>query len=132
MQIKVHFKFFYSARIESKFLNFRKRNSAFDIHDTNGIKLLTRLRLNISHLNEHKFLHNFNDTVDSLCTCGCEPEITLHYLLLSCNLYSTQRVVLLNNACILNPSLKNYSNEKLLSILLYGSEDFNCNMDKEY
>ena len=30
-----------------------------------------------------------------------------------------------------DPSLKNLSNEKLLSILLYGSEDFNCNMNKE-
>ena len=32
-----------------------KANSVFDIHDTNGIKLLSRLRLNFSHLNEHKF-----------------------------------------------------------------------------
>ena len=32
-----------------------KGNSMFDIHDTNGIKLLSRLRLNFSHLNEHKF-----------------------------------------------------------------------------
>ena len=32
-----------------------KGNSVFDIHDTNGIKLLSRLRLNFSHLNEHKF-----------------------------------------------------------------------------
>ena len=37
----------------------------------------------------------------------------------------------LNNVCILNPSLAYYSNEKLLNILLYGSEDFNCNMNKE-
>ena len=29
-----------------------KGNSVFDIHDTNGIKLLSRLRLNFSHLNE--------------------------------------------------------------------------------
>ena len=36
-----------------------------------------------------------------------------------------------NNSCILNPSLKNYPNEKLLKILLYGSEDFNCNMENE-
>ena len=65
-----------------------------------------------------------------MCTCGCKPETTLHYLL-CCNLYSTQRLELLNNVCILNPSLKNYSNEKILNILLYGSEEFNCNMNKE-
>ena len=102
----------------------------FDIHDTNWIELLSRLKLNFSHLNEHKFRHNFSDKVDPMCTCGLEPETTLHYLL-RCNLYSTQRLELLNNVCILNPSLKNYSNKKLLNIPLYGSEDLNCNMSKE-
>ena len=39
----------------------RKENSVFAIHDTNGLKLLTRLRLNFSHLNENKFRHDFKD-----------------------------------------------------------------------
>ena len=50
-----------------------KGNSVFHINDINGIKLLSRLRLNFSHLNEHKFRHNFNDTVDPMCACGREP-----------------------------------------------------------
>ena len=29
-----------------------------------SIKLLTRLRLNFIHLNEHKFRNNFNDTLN--------------------------------------------------------------------
>ena len=58
-----------------------------------------------SHLNQHKFWHNFKDTVDSTCTCGFEPKTTLHYLL-HCNLYSTQRPELLNNICTLNLSLQ--------------------------
>ena len=88
------------------------------------------LRLNFNHLNEHKFWHNFNDTVDSMYTCGLELGTTLHYLM-RCYLYSTQRLELLNNVCIVNPSLKSYFNKKLLNILLYGSEDFSCNMNKE-
>ena len=32
-----------------------RENSVFAVHDSNGLKLLTRLRLNFSHLNEHKF-----------------------------------------------------------------------------
>ena len=113
-------------------LNFirTKGKSVFDIHDTNGIKLLRRLRLNFSHLNEHKFRHNFNDTVDPMCTSGRQSETTLHYLL-RCNLYFTQRLELLNNVCILNSPVKHYSNEKLLNILLYGSEDFKCNLNKK-
>ena len=121
-----------SNKLKVTILNFirPKGNSVFDTHDTNEIRLLIRLRLNFSHLNEHRFWHNFNDTVDPMCTCDCEPETTL-YQLLRCNLYSTQRLKLFNNVCILNPSLKGYSNEKLLNILLNVSEDFNCNMNKE-
>ena len=107
-----------------------KANSVLDTHDTNGIKLLSRLRLNCSHLSENKFRHNFNDRVDPMCTCGLEPETTLHYLL-RCSLFSTQRPELLNNVFILNPSIKNYSNENLLNVLLHGSEDFNWNLNKE-
>ena len=64
-----------------------KENSVFAIHDTKGLKLLTRLRLNFSHLNEHKFRHGFKDTVDPVCKCGVETETTLHFLL-RCRLYS--------------------------------------------
>ena len=56
------------------------------------------------------------------------------HFITSCGLISSptkERLELLHNVYILNPSLKNYSNEKLLNILLYGSEGFNCNMNKE-
>ena len=33
-----------------------RENSVFEVHDINGLKLLTRLRLDFSNLNEHKFL----------------------------------------------------------------------------
>ena len=44
-----------------------KENFIFGVSDIYGIKLLTRLRLNFSHLNEHKFRHNFNDTINPTC-----------------------------------------------------------------
>ena len=34
-------------------------NSIFNCHSTKGIKLITRLRLGLSHLREHKFQDNF-------------------------------------------------------------------------
>ena len=91
---------------------------------------MSRLRLNFNHLNRHKFRNSFNDTVDPMCTCGLEQETTLHYLL-HYNLYSVQRLELLFNACDLNLSLKSHSDENFLNVLLYGSEEFNCNMNKE-
>ena len=73
-----------------------KENFVFAIHDTKGLKLLTRLRLNFSHLNEHKFRHGFKDTVDPMCKCGLETKTTLHFLL-RCRLYLTIRTELLGD-----------------------------------
>ena len=39
-----------------------KANSIFNIHSSIGIKYLTRLRLSFSHLKEHNFQHNFQDS----------------------------------------------------------------------
>ena len=36
----------------------------YNIHNPVGLKFLTRLRLGLSHLNEHKFKHNFQDCVN--------------------------------------------------------------------
>ena len=45
------------------------------------LKLLSRLRLQFSHLNEHKFRHSFNDTVNPRCPCGTEVETNEDFLL---------------------------------------------------
>ena len=38
----------------------------YNIHNPIGLKLLTRLRLGLSHLNEHKFKHNYQDCIISI------------------------------------------------------------------
>ena len=45
-------------------------NSVFNIYELNGLKLLTRLRLGLTHLNEHRFRHNFENCVNPLCSCS--------------------------------------------------------------
>ena len=37
------------------------QNPVYNIHDPMGIKYLTKLRLGLSHLNDHKFRRNFQD-----------------------------------------------------------------------
>ena len=39
-------------------------NSTYKIYDPLAMKLLTRLRLGFSHLSEHKFRHNFADSLN--------------------------------------------------------------------
>ena len=107
-----------------------RENSVFTVHDINGLKLLTSLRLNFSHLNEHKFRLNFNDTINPMCLCGKEPETTMHYLL-HCDFYSMYRLEFLNDICALNHFLKDISESNLLKVLLYGVEEFSFKINFE-
>ena len=54
-----------------------KGNSVFDMIPVD-LSYLSRLRLNFSHLNKQKFRHYSNNTVDPMCPCDVEPEVTLH------------------------------------------------------
>ena len=58
-----------------------KPSPIYNINNPSGIKLLTRLRLGLSHLSEHKFNHNFDDCVNPFCTCSLEPESTSQFFL---------------------------------------------------
>ena len=51
----------------------------YNINDHNGLRLLTRLRLGLSHLNEHKFNYNFKDCVNPLCPCSLQVESVSHF-----------------------------------------------------
>ena len=68
----------------------KKETPLFSVFDELGVKLLTRLRLEFSHLNKHKFRHGLKDTLNPLCTCGAEAKTTEHFLL-HCQLYYTHR-----------------------------------------
>ena len=126
---KVDNVFYVSKRHSSKFreiiLSFirPKENYVFAIHDTICLKLLTRLRLNCSHLNEHKLRHGFRGIVDPMCKWGLETETTLQFLF-CCRLYSPIRKKLLDDISAADSSLTNYHNEKRLNIFSYGLDYF--------
>ena len=65
-----------------------------------------------------------------MCSCGKEPETTLHYPM-RCDFHSIYRLELLNDICALNHSLKNISEENLLKVLLYGAEEFSFKINSE-
>ena len=102
-------------KFKSSVLNFirSRENSIFAIHDINVVKLLNRLTLNYNYLNEHKFQHNLNGMIYTMCSCGVQPEKTLHYLL-HYDLSSTCRLELFNDIYNLKTSSKNYSEDNLL------------------
>ena len=56
-------------------------NSCFDFHNPKRFKVITRLRLSLSHLREHKFKDSFQDTINPLCNCGQDIESPTHFFL---------------------------------------------------
>ena len=59
---------------KNSLLKFIRPNSLCNIFDSLGIKLLIGLRLGLSQLREHKFNHNFQETINPLCFCSLESE----------------------------------------------------------
>ena len=60
-------------------------NSISGIHDPFRVRLINRLRLGFSQLREHKYKHNFADTVNPLCSSTAETKNTEHFFLRSKN-----------------------------------------------
>ena len=89
-----------------------KENSVFSVYDRYGVKLLTRPRLQFSHLKEHKFRHGF---------CGCNADIEdFEHFLLRCHFYSIQRFELFNNINKVEPSFTQLGTKEQVNILLRG------------
>ena len=87
------------------YLMFRKRmlnmirpkcNETYGIHNPTGLKSLTRLRLGLTHLNDHKFNQNFRDCINPLYSCRFSVQNNVHFLL-HCHHFLLQRQILMNN-----------------------------------
>ena len=88
-----------NLRNSESFLTFKKNilqfirptaNSVYNYHNPKGIKLINRLRLGLSHLREHKFKHNFQESLNPLRNCGHGIESTTHFFL-HCPLFTNGR-----------------------------------------
>ena len=96
-----------------------------------GIKYLTRLRLGLSHLNEHKFRQKFQDCLNSLCACSLEVEKTNHFFL-HCHYHNGIRKILLDTVKkITKKCLSDFSDEALVNLPLYGNSIYSLGENKE-
>ena len=98
--------------------------STFNVHNPHGIKLLTILRVELSHLREHKFIHNFQDSLGPFCNCGRHIETTIHFCLRCWN-YSNQGKALLEKNSNIKRFLLNQNDSIIVGTLLSGSTDLN-------
>ena len=95
-------------------------NSIFNIHNPYRIKLLTRLRLGLSHLYDHKFGHCFQDTRNPLCDCSNDTETTT-YFFLHCPSFQTPRQTLLSYIRNIYKQILSHGEDQLIQTLLYGN-----------
>ena len=94
----------------------------YNILDPNGLKLLTRLRLGLSHLNKYQFNHNFKECVNPLCSCNLQVESVSHFLL-HCNSFTDIRKTLFNELQSFDENILNQSDNEMVEILLYRSNN---------
>ena len=95
------------------------KRPTFNIYDIEGIKLLTRLRIEFSDLRSHRYRHNFH-CPSPICLCQTGIEDNEHFLL-HCPRFSSRQRVLLD---LVSKSVKfdimRLSSKELCNLLLYG------------
>ena len=99
------------------------QRKTFNINDSVGNKLLTRLCLGFNHLHEHKFRHGFRDILNPLCPCSIEAETTAHYFL-RFHFYNANRSTLTNELNEIDSSFSTLNENKFIDLILYGSDKF--------
>ena len=111
--------------IEKKLLKFIRPsgNNVSRCHNPRGIKLLTRLRLGLSHLRKHKFEHGFIDSLNPICSYGQNIETSNHFLL-QCSNYSNERLTFLNILRNMDSNILSKNDLKVMQTLLYGDSSY--------
>ena len=129
LQIRI---LFYTAFREHFIDEFRQiPNSVFNIHNPVGIKLLTRLRLGLlSHLNEHRFNHKFQNFTSLKCVCSFENESTTHFFL-HYHFYILIRASLFDKLEEIVNNIQKLSDQTVTKMLLYGSPNLKGNQNSQ-
>ena len=99
-------------------------NSLFNACDPLGIQLLTRLRVGLSHLRDHKFKHGFQDTINPLCPCSNMETESISHFFLRCPFYTNERLNLIDELLLIVPNIQQFDENSIIELLLYGSKNF--------
>ena len=88
------------------------------------LKLLTRPRLDLSHLSEHRFNHDFQSYINPLCSCSLAVESTTHFSL-HCYHFSNIYSTFLNTINkVLGSITSDLSDYALVKVLLFGDQNY--------
>ena len=101
-------------------------NYIHNCHNPKGVKLITWHQIGLSNLRKHKFKHNFQDSINPLCSCGHGTESTAHFLLHS-PLFFNGRSTFLSTLSSPDSNLFNNTDSTFTQALLFGSTSFKSN-----
>ena len=107
-------------------------NRTFNCNNPRGIKLLSRLRLGLSHLREHKLKYSFQDSLNPFCSHRKGEVESSSYYLLHCSNYSEERLALLNTTKNIDMSILQQSDSKFAGVFLFGDTSFDNNKKNFY
>ena len=107
-----------------------KANSVFNCNSSKGLKFVTRLRLGLSHLREHKFKHSFQGSINPLCSCSLDVESTIHYFL-HCSQFTIERHTLLDKISQIDNKLLDSNESNLIQHLLFSDPSKNTETNTE-
>ena len=105
-----------------------RSNDVFNVSHPKGLIFLTRLRIDLNHLKEHKFKHSFLDTLNPICTCGFDTE-TLNHFFLQCPRFTNERQNLLLKIEKNIPAISKKTDTSITSILLYDDPSFSAELN---
>ena len=94
----------------------------FNCYNPKGVKLLTKLRLGLSHLRDHKFKHSFQDSLNPICNFGNDIETSAHFLLL-CHNFSNEISTFLGIIGSIYRSILRRDNSQVTETLLYDDSN---------
>ena len=82
---------------------------------------MTRLRVNFSHLKEHKFKHNFQDMLNSLCPCSLEAWHTYPFYI-GCQIFSNQLNILFVDLNEISSDILKISENVIVRVSIFGKK----------
>ena len=88
-----------------------------------GLKLFTRLRVGLRHLNENRFNHNFESCLNPLCTCSLEVESKTHFSL-HCHHFNAIRIILNSSLKGIDKDLLKLSDSSLTKVIPIGNSKY--------
>ena len=97
--------------------------AVYNIHNPLRLKLLTRLRLGLSYLNEHRFNHSFESCLNPLCTCSLEVESTTHFFL-HCYHFNAIHITLNNSLKGIDKDITKLSDSFFIKVILFGDSKY--------